>query len=136
MLAPSLLPLLALALALTASSSASPAPAAAPAPANLIARGETVAIVTTFAAASCRDPARRQYIVDRDSPSTGHVVANTCFSETAYGSIAVDFVGARCQFSKHFSGTCEDAGYDIVTPLQRRPEVSLRRGRSCRVLDR
>ncbi|KAL5328720.1 hypothetical protein ACEPPN_002223 [Leptodophora sp. 'Broadleaf-Isolate-01'] len=107
--------LLLVALALTAS--ASPAPAPVPAQANLIARGETVAIVTTFAAASCRDPARRQYIVDRDSPSTGHVVANTCFSETAYGSIAVDFVGARCQFSKHFSGTCEDAGYDIVTPF-------------------
>lgn len=68
------------------------------APAELVARGEDVAHVTTFNAADCRDPARTRYIVDRASPvSPGHVLANTCFSEAAYGSIAIDSVGARCQ---------------------------------------
>ncbi|KAL2075860.1 hypothetical protein VTL71DRAFT_803 [Oculimacula yallundae] len=103
----SLFPILALSLLATAT----PTPDSS----SLIARGESVATITTFAAASCRDPARRQYLVDRSSPSAGHIVANTCVSETAYGSIAVDFVGARCQFEKHLSGLCDDPPHDVVT---------------------
>jgi hypothetical protein len=99
-------------------------------PANIVARGETVAVVTTFNAVNCADPARHQYLVDRNNPSSGHIAAGTCVSEAAYGSIAVDFVGARCQCKITLSSfktyqQCSDSALTYRVPQLRSTSVEL-----------
>lgn len=66
-------------------------------PADIFARRDSVSTVTTFNAANCAGQFRHQYLVDRTLPDPGHIAAGTCVSEATYGSIAVDFVGDRCQ---------------------------------------
>lgn len=94
-------------------------------PVEIVVRGQSVGIVTTFNAAACADPARHQYQVDKDTPSSGHIAAGTCISEATYGSIAVDFIGDGCQCVSFSSQTHQQQNDLMLKPrvLQSRSTI-------------